>query len=236
MTPQIYPNFNTLMNIAIQTEKAMAEEKKDNKHKFMEQRARQQDRFQRQKNSNYSGQKTQAPMHYRTQSSASHQPNPSYKTKGNVKTQQNNTGQVTNNTRACFNCHDPGHFIANCPYANNKLAASIFSNSVNGPRPVVTGANRVPINNNTNKSQQMRQPQQSFGRARVNHINTQEAQNAQGVVLGEFLVGSILATVLFDSGASHLFISSSFVEKHNISTVLLKLPLLTRMPGADIHC
>jgi len=67
-------------------------------------------------------------------------------------------------------------------------------------------------------------------------MNTQEAQNAQGVVLGEFLVGSVLATVLFDSGASHLFISSSFVEKHNISTVLLKLPLLTRMPGADIHC
>jgi hypothetical protein len=163
MTPQIYPNFNTLMNIAIQTEKAMAEEKKDNKHKFMEQRARQQDRFQRQKNSNYSGQKTQAPMHYRTQSSASHQPNPSYKTKGNVKTQQNNTGQVTNNTRACFNCHDPGHFIANCPYVNNKLAASTYSNSMNGRRPVVTGANRVPIGNITNNSQQMRQPQRSFG-------------------------------------------------------------------------
>ena len=56
-------------------------------------------------------------------------------------------------------------------------------------------------------------------------MNTQEAQNAQGVVLGEFLVGSVLATVLFDSGASHSFISSSFVEKHNIPTVLLKLPL-----------
>ena len=54
-------------------------------------------------------------------------------------------------------------------------------------------------------------------------------------MLGEFLVGSILATVLFDSGASHSFISSSSVEKHNIPTVRLKLPLLTRTPGADIH-
>ena len=26
------------------------------------------------------------------------------------------------------------------------------------------------------------------------------------------------------------------MEKHNIPTVLLKLPLLTRTPGADIHC
>jgi hypothetical protein len=76
-----------------------------------------------------------------------------------------------------------------------------------------------------NNNQQMRQPQQSYGRARVNHINAQEAQEAQGIVLGEFLVSSVLATMLFDSGASHSFISLSFVEKHNIPTVLLKAPL-----------
>jgi hypothetical protein len=45
-----------------------------------------------------------------------------------------------------------------------------------------------------------------------------------------------LATILFDSEASHSFVSSSFVEKHNIPTVLLKTPLLTRMPGGDIKC
>jgi hypothetical protein len=82
----------------------------------------------------------------------------------------------------------------------------------------------------------MKQPQQSFGRARVNHIDAQEAQEAQGVVLGEYLVNSALATVLFDSGASHSFISSSFVEKHKIPSVLLKTPLLTRTPGGDINC
>src|SRR6185503_10318846 len=57
----------------------------------------------------------------------------------------------------------------------------------------------------------------------------------QDVVLGEYLVSSTLATVLFDSGASHSFISSSFVEKHKIPTVLLKTPLLTRTPGGDIR-
>jgi hypothetical protein len=97
----------------------------------------------------------------------------------------------------------------------------------------------VPVRSNNfgnNNNQQMRQPQQSYGRARVNHINAQEAQEAQGVVLGEFLVSSVLATILFDSGASHSFISSSFVEKHNIPTVLLKAPLLTRTPEGDIKC
>jgi hypothetical protein len=89
---------------------------------------------------------------------------------------------------------------------------------------------------NNNSNQQMRQPQQSYGRARVNHINAQEAQEAQGVGLGEFLVSSVLATILFDSGASHSFISSSFVEKHSIPTVVLKAPLLTRTPEGDIKC
>ena len=134
-----------------------------------------------------------------------------------MKAPQSNASQVTttnSNVRACFNCREIGHFIANCPYAKNKPATSAFSNTVNEPRPVLTGANRVPIRNNTNtnnNSQQMRQAQQSFGRARVNHINAQEAQGAQGVVLGEYLVSSALATILFDSGASYSFISSIFV-------------------------
>ena len=55
-------------------------------------------------------------------------------------------------------------------------------------------------------------------------------------MLDEYLVSSALATVLFDSGASHSFISSSFVDKHKIPTVLLKIPLLTRTPGDDIKC
>ena len=131
-----------------------------------------------------------------------------------MKAPQSNASQVTttnNNARACFNCRETGHYIANCPYAKNKPAASAFSNSVNGPRPPVSGANRVPVSSNNKGNNNSQQP---YGRARVNHINAQEAQGAQGVVLGEFLVSSTLATVLFDSGASHSFISSSFVDKH----------------------
>ena len=45
LTLQIYPDFNTLMNKAILTERAKAEERKDNKRKFLENKARQQHRF-----------------------------------------------------------------------------------------------------------------------------------------------------------------------------------------------
>ena len=64
---------------------------------------------------------------------------------------QNNASQVTtnnNNARAYFNCCEAGYYIANCPYVKNKPAASAFSNSVNGPRPPVSGANRVPVGSN----------------------------------------------------------------------------------------
>ena len=103
-------------------------------------------------------------------------PNTQFRSQNTIKAPQSNASQVTtnnSNARFCFNCREIGHFIANCPYAKNKPATSAFSNTVNGPRPVLSGANRVPIrnnNNNTNNnSQQMRQPQQSFGRSRVNH-------------------------------------------------------------------
>jgi hypothetical protein len=50
----------------------------------------------------------------------------------------------------------------------------------------------------------------------VNHVTAEEAQDAPGVVLGTFSVNSVPATVLFDSGASHSFITEQFVAKHDI--------------------
>jgi hypothetical protein len=212
LTPQIYPDFNTLMNMAILTERARAEEKKENKCKFMEHKAKQQERSQRPRNFGHPMSRFQAPMQYRTQFQATGSQGPRtqfkpYNNQSAMKPPQNNTSQVTannnNSSRVCFNCRETGHFIANCPYAK-KPTTTTYSNSVNGPRPLVSGANRMPVRSNNNFSnnnsnQQMRQPQQSYGRARVNHINAQEAQEAQGVVLGEFLVSSVLATILFDS-------------------------------------
>jgi hypothetical protein len=70
----------------------------------------------------------------------------------------------------------------------------------------------------------------------VNHVDAQEAQQAHGVVLGEFLVKFTPAAVLFDSGASHSFIATSFVEKHGIPTASLEIPLVTRTLGLDLLC
>jgi hypothetical protein len=54
------------------------------------------------------------------------------------------------------------------------------------------------------------------------------------VVYGMFLINSIPASVLFDSGASHSFITESFMVKHNIPKYPLKKMLRISSPGGDI--
>jgi hypothetical protein len=61
---------------------------------------------------------------------------------------------------------------------------------------------------------------------RVNHMTSDEAQQAQDVVLGMVLTSSYPATILFDSRASHSFISSSFVVKHSLPIATMKHTML----------
>jgi hypothetical protein len=66
-------------------------------------------------------------------------------------------------------------------------------------------------------------------------MTSDEAHQAQDVVLGMFLVSSHPATVLFDFGASHSFITSSFVAKHNLSIANLKHTMLVSWPGREMR-
>jgi hypothetical protein len=49
----------------------------------------------------------------------------------------------------------------------------------------------------------------------------EEAQEAPDVVIGMFSVNDTFAVVLFDSEASHSFISAAYVGKHNLPLALL---------------
>jgi hypothetical protein len=53
-------------------------------------------------------------------------------------------------------------------------------------------------------------------------MTSDETQQAQDLVLGMFLASSHPATILFDSGASHSFISSSFVMKYSLPIATMK--------------
>jgi hypothetical protein len=68
----------------------------------------------------------------------------------------------------------------------------------------------------------------------VNHVSVEQAQNDSGVVLGTFPVNSIPTTILFDSGASHTFITDQFVTKHNLSMSSMKNSLIVSSPGGEM--
>jgi predicted aspartyl protease len=68
----------------------------------------------------------------------------------------------------------------------------------------------------------------------VNHVTAEEAQDAPGVVLGTFSVNSVPATVLFDSGASHSFVTEQFMAKHDIPMSSIKTHLLISSPNGEM--
>jgi hypothetical protein len=54
---------------------------------------------------------------------------------------------------------------------------------------------------------------QNYARGRVKHVAMEVAQEAPDVVIGIFLINNTSVVVLFDSRASHSFISTAYVEK-----------------------
>jgi hypothetical protein len=70
---------------------------------------------------------------------------------------------------------------------------------------------------------------------KVNHMTSDEAQQAQDVILGMFLTNSHPATILFDFGASHSYISSSFVIKHSLPLATMKHTMLVSSSGGEMR-
>jgi hypothetical protein len=54
------------------------------------------------------------------------------------------------------------------------------------------------------------------------------------VVIGTFFINDTSAVVLFDSEASHSFISVANVEKHNLPIALLRCQMIISSPGGDM--
>jgi hypothetical protein len=75
-----------------------------------------------------------------------------------------------------------------------------------------SGANSIPV-----------AARHNYVHGKVNHIAVEEAPD---VVMGTFFINDTYAVVLFDSGASHSFISAAYVEKHNLTIALLRCQMI----------
>jgi hypothetical protein len=49
-----------------------------------------------------------------------------------------------------------------------------------------------------------------------------------------FFMNDTSVVVLFDSGASHSFISAAYIEKHNLPLALLKCQMIVSSLGGDM--
>ena len=67
----------------------------------------------------------------------------------------------------------------------------------------------------------------------MNHVNVEEVEAQPDAVIGKFLVKSFIAVVLFDTGASHSYISRGFVHKFKLQTQALRSPMLVTSPGVE---
>ncbi|MBJ4058700.1 hypothetical protein JGD43_25615, partial [Salmonella enterica subsp. enterica serovar Goldcoast] len=120
----------------------------------------------------------------------------------------------------CFSCNQKGHYENNCP---KKTGAA--------PRP--NGG--CGQGGGSSQDQKIAPVTQGVGSGRVNLVTAEEAQEAPDVVLGTLSVNSRPATILFDSGASHSFVSESFASASELLLAPLLVPLLIHSPGLEMR-
>ena len=67
--------------------------------------------------------------------------------------------------------------------------------------------------------------------AKVNLLNAAQAEDSPDVIMGNLPVNDVPAKVLFDTGASHCFISKPFASKHELISQVMHTPLEVVSPG-----
>ena len=66
-------------------------------------------------------------------------------------------------------------------------------------------------------------------------MTAEDIQNSQDVVFGMFIANSAPASILFDSGASHSFITTQYVAKHGTTMATMKHTMIVSSPGGEMR-
>ncbi|WVZ93741.1 hypothetical protein U9M48_039698, partial [Paspalum notatum var. saurae] len=114
-------------------------------------------------------------------------------------------------------CGDSGHLANNCPQKGQQQQQGARQNAPQQQQGRPNQQNKAPL------------------QGKVNHVTAETAADAPNVVLGTFTVNANPATVLFDTGATHSFITRSYAEQNNIPISSMKRPMVVASPGGEIN-
>jgi hypothetical protein len=137
-----------------------------------------------------------------------------------------NSGQTC---KICTKCGKSGHLVETCR-VNTSAPAKEFLPPPPAQAPQRTGCfncgdlNHFARNCPRNRITPVPAPQQP-ARARAFFLNADQVKTEDDVVNGTFLVNSVLASILFDSGADRSFVSTVFEPKLAVVRCKLTEPL-----------
>jgi hypothetical protein len=126
---------------------------------------------------------------------------------------------VQGGSRACFHCGEQGHWVMQCP----KKAAQQQS----GPSALAK--------QNVSQPRASNRSQPRYNHGRLNHVEAEAVQETPGMIVGMFPVDSHIAEVLFDTRATHSFITASWVEAHNLPITTMSTSIQIDSAGGRIR-
>jgi hypothetical protein len=89
-------------------------------------------------------------------------------------------------------------------------------------------------NSGTPAKNKKQTPGKGYSIARVNQASVDATPDGADIVLGMFYINSIHATILFDSGATHSFMSARYANTNEIPLLNMRKPMIVITPKGPI--
>jgi hypothetical protein len=113
----------------------------------------------------------------------------------------------------CFKCGEVGHYANAYPNRNPN----------------------IPAQSNVQSKQQTPTSGKGFSISRVNQVSVDATVDGADIAIGMFYINSIPAAILFDSRATHSFISARYANTNELPLQTMQKPLIVIIPKGPIE-